>query len=249
MPYPLDGSANLDTGTLIRVFVIAVTSLFQRQVGGILGRYFNHYIENYRPNWLKGLKERNLELDFFIPEHDIAVEVQGQQHYRFSSLFHSTPEAFEEQLLRDALKRDMCCERGILLIEISDIQFAEEIIRNLSRHPVIYRYIVKEVERIASTYAHHFVDKSLVEASGHRRGKTKLVRKLRKITDEAQRQDIMSRINKLEIDARRGERRAKTIFEIRKKKFMNEGGFDLVVNGVKENIVNLYRIAGVEIII
>lgn len=57
-------------------------------------------------------------LDFFIPLLNIAVEVQGQQHFKFSPVFHSTYRDFLLQKLRDKQKKAWLSLNGIELIEI-----------------------------------------------------------------------------------------------------------------------------------
>lgn len=59
-----------------------------------------------------------LEFDFYIHSHQLAIEVQGQQHYQFSSLFHKTKQDFINQQKRDQLKRDWCALNDIELIEL-----------------------------------------------------------------------------------------------------------------------------------
>jgi len=75
--------------------------------------------ENYRPDWLKNPKtKRNLELDFYLPDLQMAIEVQGQQHVRFVPFFHETTAAFRRRLVYDRFKRLKCLERGVELYEV-----------------------------------------------------------------------------------------------------------------------------------
>jgi len=60
----------------------------------------------------------NLELDCFDPELKIAVEYNGVQHYKYIPFFHKNKEAFLNQKYRDDMKRRICKEKGILLIEV-----------------------------------------------------------------------------------------------------------------------------------
>lgn len=45
-----------------------------------------------------------LELDYFLPELQLAFEYQGSQHYKESSLFGS----LQERQNRDLIKSDLC---------------------------------------------------------------------------------------------------------------------------------------------
>lgn len=69
--------------------------------------------ENTRPDWLLGN-----ELDFYLPEIDIAIEIQGNQHYIFVPYFHGTYDKFIDQLHRDRAKKYLCEKKGIKLYEI-----------------------------------------------------------------------------------------------------------------------------------
>jgi hypothetical protein len=72
-----------------------------------------------RPDFLKNeATGRNLEIDLFCKELNLAVEIQGIQHYKFSPKFHLTEQQFQEQQQRDQMKAHKCRQRGIKLIEI-----------------------------------------------------------------------------------------------------------------------------------
>lgn len=60
----------------------------------------------------------NLELDCYDPELKIAVEYNGIQHYQYTPYFHKNKEAFLNQKYRDDMKRRICRENGIILIEV-----------------------------------------------------------------------------------------------------------------------------------
>lgn len=67
-----------------------------------------------RPAWLKGRSERPMELDGYNETHRVAIEYQGQQHYR--------PIYGEDQLRyvkkNDNRKRQLCYRRNIFLIRV-----------------------------------------------------------------------------------------------------------------------------------
>lgn len=72
-----------------------------------------------RPNFLKNpVTGNNLELDCYNDTLKLGVEYNGQQHYKFTSFFHRNVEASVNQKYRDELKRRMCEENGITLIEV-----------------------------------------------------------------------------------------------------------------------------------
>lgn len=60
----------------------------------------------------------NMELDCYNSDLKIAVEYHGQQHYKFVPYFHKNRDRFMHQRYRDVLKRKLCEENGITLIEV-----------------------------------------------------------------------------------------------------------------------------------
>ena len=69
------------------------------------------------PNWLKPQR-----LDIYIPELNIGVEYQGEQHFRPVDFGGKGPEftqhQFKENLKRDNMKRIKCLDNGCLLLEM-----------------------------------------------------------------------------------------------------------------------------------
>ena len=60
----------------------------------------------------------NLELDCYNKNLKLAVEYNGVQHYKYTPFFHKNQEAFQNQKYRDELKRRMCKDNMITLIEV-----------------------------------------------------------------------------------------------------------------------------------
>lgn len=90
--------------------------------------------QNYRPNWMEGL-----ELDVYIDELKIAIEVQGEQHHSFVEFFHKNQDGLESQKDRDAKKSLICREKGIRLVEIYTEQDADLLVKEIGgykdQHP------------------------------------------------------------------------------------------------------------------
>lgn len=61
-------------------------------------------------------KGKTLYLDFYIPLIRLAIEVHGEQHFKFSSLFHSSTRDFIKQQSNDEDKKNWCEQNGIGLI-------------------------------------------------------------------------------------------------------------------------------------
>ena len=57
--------------------------------------------------------------DFDLPESKIIIEVQGEQHYKYTPMFHSSEDDFQYQLWRDAYKKKFAEERGYKVLYIN----------------------------------------------------------------------------------------------------------------------------------
>jgi hypothetical protein len=85
----------------------------------VLQHIFNRPFSKSRPNFLNNpITGMNLELDMYEPSLKIACEYNGVQHYKYTPYFHANKEAFNNQKYRDELKRRMCRDNGITLIEV-----------------------------------------------------------------------------------------------------------------------------------
>lgn len=70
-----------------------------------------------------------LKFDFYLPVRNICIEYNGVQHYQPCDIFGGQ-EQFEEQQIRDNIKRQYCKDKGIKLIEIPHIYNTKEKIDN-----------------------------------------------------------------------------------------------------------------------
>lgn len=87
----------------------------------VLMEVFRKPFPKARPNFLNNPVtggNYNLELDCYNQELRLAVEYNGAQHYKYIPYFHKNKEAFINQKYRDELKRRMCQDNGITLIEV-----------------------------------------------------------------------------------------------------------------------------------
>lgn len=85
----------------------------------IIQKIYNRPFPSKRPSFLKSpMTKKNLELDCYNADLRIALEYNGEQHYRFVPYFHKTKKDFYAQVHRDDWKRKRCRELGIRLIEV-----------------------------------------------------------------------------------------------------------------------------------
>lgn len=86
----------------------------------VLESIFKRPFNKIRPDFLRNhvIGTNNLELDCYNHDLKLAVEYNGQQHYKFTPYFHKSYDAFHNQKYRDYIKSDLCRKNGITLIEV-----------------------------------------------------------------------------------------------------------------------------------
>ena len=94
-------------------------SLLENEIAQILTENKINYIQQATFPWLK--YEKNLFLDFYLPDFNIAIECQGEQHFRpipFSTKINAD-DLFQLNSNRDIAKHDLCQEHGINILYYS----------------------------------------------------------------------------------------------------------------------------------
>lgn len=86
------------------------TSKMEEEIRDILNENGIEYIEQYNTKDLDRLK-----IDFFIPNKNIGIECQGEQHFKMVEHFGGNAD-YKKRLERDSRKRKVCKELGIELI-------------------------------------------------------------------------------------------------------------------------------------
>lgn len=110
-----------------------MSSIFQTECADILYSKFPmaNIEENIRPEWLLSDNNTRLELDLYLPDMEIAFEIQGRQHYVFVESFHKTYDEFERQKARDAQKKKICEQQGVKLFLIDSTEEMEWVVASL----------------------------------------------------------------------------------------------------------------------
>lgn len=67
---------------------------------------------------LVGLGSKNLSYDFFLPNHNLLIEYQGEQHEKYTPGLHASKEDFNKQKEHDRRKKEYSEENNINLLEI-----------------------------------------------------------------------------------------------------------------------------------
>lgn len=85
----------------------------EQSIAAFLEEHNIHYIpqKTFAP-----LNKSKYRFDFFIPQYNLAIEYQGEQHYRDNKFFKDSLSSIQK---RDEIKRQYCKEHNIELLEIS----------------------------------------------------------------------------------------------------------------------------------
>ena len=70
------------------------------------------------PNENMFCKRHYLVADFYLPDVNLIIEMNGEQHYQYVEHFHTKDWTFEDQQIRDETLRAYCREHRINLLEI-----------------------------------------------------------------------------------------------------------------------------------
>lgn len=91
----------------------------ERECRRVLEKIFKVPFSKARPDWLNNtVTQNNLELDCYNHDLRLACEYQGEQHYRFNKFFHRNKDDFMNGKYRDDMKRRICRDNGVILIEV-----------------------------------------------------------------------------------------------------------------------------------
>lgn len=96
---------------------------------GVLIKYDIDYKTQVKYEGLLGLRNGNLSYDFYLPDYNLLIECQGEQHESWIKGW-ITKEDFKKQLEHDRRKREYAKDHNINLLEIwyYDIDNIEEIL-------------------------------------------------------------------------------------------------------------------------
>jgi len=95
--------------------------------GEVICRQYLEYLfsKKFSPTnnltWLKTNDGTFLRLDGYNKELGIAFEHQGIQHFKYSKYFFKSKSAWKKQLERDRLKKELCKNNNVVLIEIPEL--------------------------------------------------------------------------------------------------------------------------------
>lgn len=103
-----------------------------------------------RPDFLKNpITKRNLELDGYNSTLNLAFERNGEQHYKYTPMFHRKEGDLQMQQERDIMKKELCEKNKIILITIpytiKPKNIKSYILNELRKYPQFNIYTYKKL--------------------------------------------------------------------------------------------------------
>lgn len=92
----------------------------EKQIMDMLDKNSIKYEWNYKPDWISPKS-----LDFYLPDQNIAIECQGEQHYR-PIKFYGGEVRYTRQVKNDNIKKEKCIEKNIKLLYFTDVKNIEK---------------------------------------------------------------------------------------------------------------------------
>ena len=72
------------------------------------------------------LRHKFLYLDFYIPQKNLAIEVHGEQHFKYIPFFHQNKIGFMQSQKNDRMKSEWCIQNGVKLVVLNYNEDVEE---------------------------------------------------------------------------------------------------------------------------
>lgn len=114
-----NGETNFWKGWMLMEHHADTSSPMELRFKSAVEELTGHRWYKQRPDWLRNPKTGTaMELDMVCEKLGMAVEYNGAQHYTYPNWFHNSMEQFEEQQERDRIKRELCGQHGMRLVEI-----------------------------------------------------------------------------------------------------------------------------------
>lgn len=93
---------------------ICKQSHYERNMRKFLKDNNIEFISQYKPKWLSPMS-----LDFYLPEYNVGIEVQGEQHFK-EVKYWGGASTLEKVKTRDAKKMELCKENNINLLYFAE---------------------------------------------------------------------------------------------------------------------------------
>lgn len=121
-------------------------SWMEREICNLLDKNNIRYEQEKTFKWLKN-NNFNLFLDFYLPDYNIAIECQGEQHFKPID-FYGGEEKFKKVLENDLLKISLCNKHNINVLHKSNVKNCTSKIKNEWEYYEIFNENEKLIEII-----------------------------------------------------------------------------------------------------
>ena len=123
----------------------------------------------------------NLRLDVYCPSYKLAAEYHGRQHFYYTSKFFESKYEFEQALIRDQRKLELCKEKGIALVVVRyNDELTEESVYDRMLAAIRESPYVKEEKTKNSMYTTDYYKESKKRLSEQRKKAYRLMKENRK---------------------------------------------------------------------
>jgi hypothetical protein len=121
-------------------------SKLEREVRTFLEENGINFVYEKKFEWLTFIGK--MSIDFYIPDYNIAIECQGEQHFkpvRFGGCSEEIAKHnFQETIKRDIRKKELCEEHNIPLIYIKKEENIKNILKNIFTVHLTKPYIIQQ---------------------------------------------------------------------------------------------------------
>lgn len=114
------------------------TSYYERLIGKLLFDMNIKYEKEKVFEKCKGIGNKSLRFDFYLPEYNLCIEYDGKQHYQPIQFFGGEAN-YQKQIKNDKIKDRYCQDNNIMLIRIPytfSKQEINDIINSIIQNPV-----------------------------------------------------------------------------------------------------------------
>ena len=91
-------------------------SILEKEIKSLLEENNIEYDFQKHFSWL--VNKHPMSLDFYLPQYNIAIECQGEQHFKDRDFFNKN-QSFEERVRMDLLKKELCDGNDVKLLYYS----------------------------------------------------------------------------------------------------------------------------------
>ena len=181
----------------------------------------NELQENIRPDWLISPNGERLELDFFIPSLNLALEVQGKQHFEFVEFFHRDNHGYNAQIYRDKTKKAICEKAGIKLLEVYQEDDVDNIVTSLCYPDVLPTdYITTPPSELTKDGKPRLNLQEILQLEKDKEKRLREIRQRKKEARKRLRENVQAKRIELRSNRRQEAEEADATAEIRQKEFI-----------------------------